>query len=161
MSSSCPPVSPARLLLPLLAIAAGCGGQELPGQYYDVSVDGQDNQCTGNAPNYHEEYEFRLVIDGNDIQLAVGPDIFATGTIGACDISYSSLAWSSYRDGNEIQWEILGQAKINVGAGGGCVNGKDWEGLETYLVTNSAHPDVSSGCTYDVAVTGTWTHEVQ
>jgi hypothetical protein len=139
----------------------GCGGKDLPGHYWDVVVTGQDNQCTGNAPDYTEQYEYRVVIAGNDIEVAIGPDVFALGTIEACSVQYSSLAWSDYRDDKEIQWEILGEGRINLGNGAGCVADTDWEGTETFLVTNSAHPDVSSGCTYTLSVTGTYKFEVE
>ena len=145
----------------LAAVGSGCGGGKLPGHYWDVKVSGTANECTGNAADYTNEYRFRAIIDGNDLQLAIKDDIFATGTIEACSVVYSSLAWSDYRDGNEIQWEILGEARVNIGPEGGCVNGSDWEGTETFLVTNSAHPDVSPGCTYTLSVDGTYQFEVE
>ena len=150
-----------HLGIALSVAAIGCSGKELPGHYWDVVIEGTDNQCTGNAADYRGEYEYRLLIEGNDIQLAIGPDVFAQGRIEACSVEYSSLAWSDYRDGNEIQWEILGEGRINLGAGAGCVNGTDWEGVETFVVTYSAHPDVSSGCTYATTVTGTYKFEVE
>lgn len=146
-----------RAASPLVAvILIGCGGKDLPGHYWNVTVDGSDNQCTGNAADYHNEYEYRLVIDSNDVQVAIGEDVFATGTIEGCTVSYASLAWSDYRDDLEIQWEILGVARINVGGGAGCVTGSDWEGTETFLITESAHPDVQPGCTYTLTATGTY-----
>ena len=39
--------------------------------------------------------------------------------------------------------------------GGGCGE-KDWEGTETFLITESAHPSVAAGCTYTLEATGTW-----
>lgn len=139
----------------------GCGGKELPGHYWDVVVEGSENLCTGNAPDYREEYEYRVLLEGNDIQVAIDEDVFATGTIEGCTVTYNSLSWSDYRDDLEIQWEILGSARVNIGGDKGCIPDRDWDGTETFLVTESAHPDVQPGCTYTLTVTGAYTHEVE
>lgn len=143
----------------LLLVA--CGQGQLPGHYWDMIVDGTDNQCTGGGANYREQYQYRVLIEGNDITLAIDDDIFATGLADGCRFDYSSTVWSTYRDNFEIQWQILGTAYVNVGGGGGCIEGTDWEGTETFVITTSTHPDVSSGCTYETELTGTYVEEVQ
>lgn len=140
---------------------AACTGGDLPGHYWDLIVEGTDNQCTGGGANYSDRYEFRALIEGNDLTLAIGDDIFATGIVDGCTFTYSSLVWSAYRDDFEIQWQILGEARVNVGGGGGCVERTDWEGVETFVVSTSEHPDVSAGCTYETQVTGSYLREVQ
>ncbi|MEQ1502682.1 MAG: hypothetical protein ABMB14_10650 [Myxococcota bacterium] len=143
-----------------IPLACACRTDELPGHYWDVTTDGVENLCTGGGADYHEEFEYRGVFEGNDLTLAIGEDIFATGTIEGCSVSYDSLAWSDYREGKEIKWQIAGTARVNVGGAGGCVEGTDWEGTETFIVTESAHPDVSPGCTYTLNVSGTYLREV-
>lgn len=153
-------MSKASATILFLALAAGCGEGELPGQYWQVDLRGAENLCTGNGTDYAESLEYRVEFAGNDVSIAVGPDVFATGTAEGCSLAYTSLVWSDYRDGHEIQWQILGQARVDVGGGDGCVADFDWQGTETFVITQSAHPDVAPGCTYTLDVTGTWTEEI-
>jgi hypothetical protein len=141
------------LAVPLLALG-GCGDKELPGDYWSIAVDGVENACTGGGAEYHQDYEYRVLFEGNDITVAIGEDIWATGVVEGCTLTYTSLVWSDYREDLEIEWEILGNSQVNVGGGGGCVDGTDWLGTETFIVTSSAHPDVQPGCTYTLDVTG-------
>ena len=143
----------------LAASAAGCGKGELPGQYFKVTLDGAENLCTGDGTGYHEEYEYRLIVDGTDLSVAIDEDVWALGTVDGCNLSYTSLSWSTYREDLEIQWEILGDAVVNLGGGGGCGD-RDWEGTERYLITESAHPSVEAGCTYTLNVVGAFLREV-
>ena len=156
----------AVLALVLGSVVTGCKKEELPGQYFHLNLKGAENLCTGNGTGYTDEFEYRLEVDGNDVSVAIGPDVWATGTVDGCTVSYTSLAWSDYRDdadGNslEIQWVINGEARVNIGGGGGCVENDDWEGTEVFLITESAHPDVAAGCTYTIDTVGKWEKEVQ
>lgn len=141
--------------------SSGCGEEELAGDYWNVELSGAENSCTGGGADYSESYEYRVLFEGNDITLAIGPDIWATGTAEGCTLSYNSLVWSDFREDYEIEWEILGTSQVNVGGGGGCVDGSDWAGTETFVVTTSAHPDVQPGCTYTLDVTGTFVKTVE
>jgi hypothetical protein len=140
-----------------------CGGAELPGHYFDVRLEGAENGCTDEAPgSYGEEFEYRLELDVNDATLAIGDDIFATGSLEGCQLNYTSLVWTSYRDNKEITWQIVGQARIDLGGGEGCVVGtSDWDGIEQFVVLSSNADDVSAGCTYDLTAGGTWSREVE
>ena len=138
----------------LAGALTACGGEDLPGEYWKVQLSGAENACTGNGADYSAEYEYRVVFDGNDITLAIGDDIWATGIAEGCTLNYSSLVWSDERDGYEIEWEILGNSVVNVGGNGGCTSESDWEGTETFVVDTSEHPDVQPGCTYTLDVTG-------
>lgn len=141
----------------LWGLVVGCGNGTLPGHYFDITVTGTDNDCTEDPPGESERYEYRVELAGNDVSIAIGEAVFATGTVEGCEVSYSSLVWSDYRDDQEIRWQISGEARVDVSGGDGCVNGgQDWEGTETIVVVDSAHPDVSAGCTYTMDVTGTW-----
>ena len=155
-----PAFTPIALAAALGAALCGCGTAELPGDYWNISMVGADNGCTGGGADYSAEYEYRVLFEGNDITLAIGEDIWATGIVEGCTLSYTSLVWSDYREDLEIEWEILGTSQVNVGGGGGCVDGTDWQGTETFIVTTSAHPDVSPGCAYTLEVTGEYLKNV-
>ena len=144
----------------LTFLLAGCGAAELDGQYFDVTANGVENLCTGGGAGYSESFEYRIIIAGNDLQVAIADDIFATGTVEGCSLSYTSLVWSDYRDDKEIEWQIVGSARANLGGGAGCVEGGDWEGTEQFIIITSAHEEVQPGCTYDLAMTGKFLREV-
>jgi hypothetical protein len=141
-------------------LLAGCGGGELAGQYFDVTAKGAENLCTGSGTDYTEQLIYRLVVEGNSLQVAVEDDVFATGTIEGCSLSYSSIVWSDYRDEKEIKWQIIGSARANLGGGAGCVPDGDWEGDEQFVVITSEHDEVQPGCTYDLTMTGKFNREV-
>lgn len=158
-------ISGVAATLLLGSLGSGCAQGELPGQYFALTLRGAENLCTGNGTGYTDNFEYRLEVDGNDVSVAIGEDIWATGLVDGCTVSYTSLAWSDYRDdgqGNslEIQWQINGEARVNLGGGGGCVEKDDWEGTETFVITESAHPDVQAGCTYTLDAVGKWEKEV-
>lgn len=151
-----------RSAMVLLTLGLGaCGSEDLPGEYWKVDVTGAENTCTGNGADYSESYEYRVIFEGNDITLAIGPDIWATGIAEGCTLNYTSLVWSDFREDYEIEWEILGTSLVNVGGGGGCVADGDWQGTETFVVDTSEHPDVQPGCTYSLDVTGTFLKTVE
>ena len=138
---------------------AGCGPGELPGDYFQVTVTGAENLCTGDGTDYTENYEYRVMVENTDLTLAIGEDVWATGTADGCHLDYTSLAWSTYREDLEIQWQINGDAMVNLGGGAGCAP-QDWEGTETFVITESAHPAVKAGCTYTLDVVGKYLRTV-
>jgi hypothetical protein len=116
----------------------------------------------GDAADYADNLEYRVSLDINDATLSIGPDVFGTGTLDACGLTYSSLVWTSYRDNQEITWQILGDARIDFDGGDGCADaGTDWVGTETFVVLTSNADDVSAGCTYTVDVTGSFSRTVE
>lgn len=153
-------VGAVRAALLACVVLVGCSAEDLPGDYWTVTVTGSENLCTGNGIGYSEQFDYRLEIDGNDVAVAIGEDVWATGVLDGCNLSYTSLAWSSYRNDLEIAWQIVGASKINVG-GQGCVDEQDWEGTETFVITESAHPDVPPGCTYTLDVVGQYQRKVE
>lgn len=149
------------LCLGTCVLAAGCSEKELPGEYWNITVSGAENLCTGNGTGYTENFEYRVVISINDATMYIGDDNWANGILDGCSLHYESIAWSDFRDGYEIQWVLTGDAVVNPGGPvAGCVEGLDWQGTEVFTVTNSAHPAVQSGCTYTLDVFGEWTREV-
>lgn len=147
----------------LVAAAVGCGQEDLPGNYFDVTLQGSENLCTGGGADHQEKLTYRVEWAGNDITLAIDDDVWATGTAEGCRLDYTSVAWASYRDDHEIQWQITGTARVDAEGGSGCVEGgaSDWSGTETFIVTNSEHPDVAPGCTYTLEVEGAFVEKIQ
>lgn len=151
------------LLFPFL-VTLGCNDGELPGNYWNISVSGAENLCTGSGTGYSENYDYRIELELSDATLFIAEDQWATGILDGCEISYESIEWSDLRDGYEIRWRLNGLADINIGGpGAGCVEqeGYDWVGTETFTVLSSAHPNVQSGCTYTLDVVGQWDREVE
>ena len=156
--------------VPVLLGGLGCGQEELPGQYWDITVQATDNECTANGIGYNEQFEYRVEIDGNNAIIAVhgsenedDDDVFATGTLDGCNLSYTSTLYTSYPDQSEVKWQITGAAQVNVGGAGNCVDeqGLDWAGTEQINFNASAHPAIQPGCLYRMDVTGSWVREVK
>jgi len=149
-----------RLALPLFLTVA-CVEEELPGSYFDVERVGAQNGCTGNGTNFREKHDYRMELRGNEVTLAVGPDVWASGLADGCTVTYDSIIWTTQRDGFAIDWRVTGEAMVDPEGGPTCDEEFDWRGTETYFITNSEHPDVSPGCEYVVDVTGNHTLTVE
>jgi len=144
-------------------LIVGCGNADLRGHYWNLSLQGEENDCTGDAAKYSEKLEYRVLFEGNDITLAVGPDEFADGNVTGCSISYDSVIWEDVRGDYELRWQIHGSAVVNVGGGGSCqpLNGTDWDGIERFEVISSEDPDISPGCEYSMTLSGKYLEEVK
>ena len=144
----------------VIGAVSGCAGQDVRGHYWDIKATGVENQCTAAPSNMSEAFEYRVIIDGNDIELAVGENIFAWGTISGSNIVYESAVWNEQRDGNEISWQIIGSAFIDT-TEAGRKQGQGWDGGETFIIVNSADPELAPGCQYITALTGTYLEELK
>ncbi len=151
-------------LCALVLGASGCTDPNLVGHYWNLTLTGVDDGCTGQPANYTEKLEYRVKIDGQDIEVAVGPDVFATGAINGCFISYESVVWGEEigPDKTEVRWRLTGSATINTGTGS-CRpgNGTDWDGVELFEVVNSEDPSISPGCVYEIALSGKYQGETK
>lgn len=147
------------LALAALGALSGCGSEDLSGQYFNLTLTGRDNGCTDDPVNYTEKLEYRVKIDGQDVEVAVGPDVFAVGVVNGCSIQYESVVWGETIDDFEIRWKLLGSATINPGGGCTTQNGSDWDGIERFEVVSSENPEISPGCEYEVALAGKYTGE--
>lgn len=145
----------------VLMVLGGCAGEELPGSYFDIDRRGAQNRCTGNGTNFAERQDYRVEYRGNEVTLAVADDVWATGFADGCTITYDTIIWTSIRDGFRIDWQLSGTASVDPDGGTTCNPEVDWLGTETFLITNSEHPDVSPGCTYTLDVSGTFTQSVE
>lgn len=145
----------------LLAIA-GCGDPDLEGHYWSITARGVENSCTSGPPDAEERFDYRVRYDGNEIQVAIGPDLVATGAADGCSLVYQSTIWTDERDGAEITWRLTGHA-VAQQAGAACTipNGTDWDGTETFEVVSSSHPDISAGCSYVLDLSGDYLEEVK
>ena len=82
----------------LTVILAGCGEGDLPGHYWDVELSLLEDACNASPVGYNESLEYRVVYDLDDIEVAVGPDVFAVGTSSGCEVSYSTITWTEPRE---------------------------------------------------------------
>lgn len=155
-----------RRLLPVLplVIAAGCTNTDAySGYVWDVTVTStEDTVDTCNDPPqaYSDSLEFVLNFDGSSVDLAIGADTFATGTISGCRIEYESpvvidLAYA--QEGYDVKWQLDGWADYEQAAGAcDIADDYNWLGEETFTVVSSDHPDIEANCYYTLEVSGTY-----
>lgn len=154
------------LLIPVaVLLSAGCSSEEVVGHYWAITATGITNECTTEVPVEGEviaEFEYRIQYDGTNVEVAIGPDVFATGTANGCQLSYESIVWTEERDGMEVSWQIFGVAVAQQG-GTACnvANGTDWQGTETFEVVTSQDPSIAPGCEYEMALEGKYLEEVK
>jgi len=143
-------------------VLIGCSSDDLSGHYWNINVSGIADACTGAPADHTEKLEYRVKIDGQDVELAVGPDVFASGTMNGCDMFYDSVVWAEQRGDAEIRWQIHGSATVNTG-GSSCnpANGTDWDGTETFEIISSEDPSFAPGCEYTLALSGKYVEEVR
>ncbi|MBN2799314.1 MAG: hypothetical protein JXX28_09230 [Deltaproteobacteria bacterium] len=127
----------------------GCAPEEpLDGFLWDVELSVLEDGCLPAASaDYTEQLPYRLVFDGSYVDLAIGPDLFATGAISGCEIAYDSVVWGQNIDGYTVRWSLAGEATYRPG-GDACnlSAGTDWLGTETFTILSSDHPDIAPGC---------------
>lgn len=146
---------------PLLATLVACGGGDLPGHYWELTATTGTDGCNNPAVQYAEDFEYRLEIDVSDVQVAIGPDTFASGTLDGCNVTYDSVVWTEVREAGNIQWTLHGEATAQRGDGACGTGDADWIGTETFLVLSSEDPTVSPGCEYVLNLAGTYVGEVE
>lgn len=160
------PAGKARLIAFVVGttvLAGGCAGADVRGHYFNLQAKGAQDDCTGASVNYAEKVGYRLVLDGNDLEVAVDEDVFASGMLNGCSIQYESVIWADERDGFELRWQIHGAATVNIGGAESCKpqNGTDWDGTEIFEVISSQDPAISPGCEYTLNMSGKYVEEVK
>lgn len=149
----------ALILLAPLALAA-CGGEDLVGFEWDVTLTGTVDLCNDPTIGYQEAFRYRLefIEGGNFVDLAIGPDNFASGQISGCEINYETVVWGETRDGYDLRWRMEGEALYQQA--GGCGTqlppNVDWKGTEVFTVVQSSNPNIPPGCTYTLDAEGTY-----
>lgn len=158
----------------LAVMLAGCGEGDLPGHYWDVDLSVLEDTCNASQVGYSETLEYRVVYDLEDIEVAVGPDVFAAGTSSGCKLTYQTITWTEPRAAGDVQWRISGAALVEQGTTGSCqvqnpieecpnvpAFAADWRGCEVFTIVSSEDPDIDPGCTYTVQLNGTYVGEQQ
>ncbi|MCB9679902.1 MAG: hypothetical protein H6733_00395 [Alphaproteobacteria bacterium] len=148
----------------MLPMIGGCAGGELPGYYYELTLETSQNasgglkdECNDPPVASKEVYEYRLVLSGNNAQIYVDGGFLATGALALADLTYQSPIYTENRgrpDWN-VRWAIRGDAQVQFGSSG------SWTGEERIDVVNSTDPEVPAGCAYWYDVTGTYIGEVE
>jgi hypothetical protein len=142
---------------------ASCGEAEAPGFLWDVTTVVTGNFCFQAEEGWTEEFTYKLAFEGAAVNLSIGDDQFASGSISGCQVVYHSVVWMEPRDGFELRWKIDGEAYYRQS--GGCENflddNRDWQGTETFTVVNSEHPDYPVGCTMELEVQGTYAGAIE
>ncbi len=149
----------ALLLLPLLA----CEEEGLdPDSYnWEVTITGVEDLCNPDDPQgYQESMTYSLFFDGSITDIKVGDKSFASGIMSGCTLEYDSAVVGERRGPEEeywIKWQLTGEATLRQG-GGSCdiEEGFDWVGEETFEIVESTDPDIEVGCTYTMALEGTY-----
>lgn len=145
-------------ILLLCLTIAGCSDDPVPDGTWDVTVVGTTTDCTTSTVGYQESFRYDLYYTGYIVDLYVDDIYFATGGVTGCSLQYDSTVWLEERDaGAWLRWSLSGEAVIQ-GKAGGCdiENDLDWSGTETITVEESGDETVLAGCTYEMAVTGTF-----
>lgn len=143
-------------------IALGAVGCTESGSGFAWSVDlsGIDDECNEPDAVYEDTLEFLMDFEGSAATLALGPSVFATGTISGCTVTYQSVVWPDERDGHALRWRLEGSATWRPG-GTACnlEEGVDWLGQETVTIVDSEHPDLEPGCRYTMQTEGIYLGE--
>lgn len=163
---------PGLVVIPVaLLLASGCKPDEdVVGHYWAIQAKGVElsdrfadkQRCIDGGLESSAEFEYRVMYDGNDFDLAIGPDVFASGSTSGCYIAYESIRWTEERNGYNITWRILGEAQARHG-GRNCnaESDWDWEGIERFVVVKSEDPSIAPGCEYHMKLEGMYVDEVQ
>lgn len=162
------PIASSRTALRHVVLAlglVGCAEGDLPGQYFDLTLESGNDECNDPKVVDKEKFTYRLVLEGSAVQLFIGDALLATGALAGCDLTYQSPIWTDNREdgvGGEtesVRWSIHGDA--TVGLSDLCDAGDGWVGEERIDILSSTDPDVPAGCSYFMDVTGNYTGLVE
>ena len=157
------PLGKTSFLVLLSLVVSGCQEEELSGYEYRIQATGDENGCTEAPADMSEKFAYRLVLDGPNIELAVGEDMFATGSFEdqACKIVYESVVWEERHSGGEISWQLYGEAIVQTpgtdcGEPDALAGGLDWGGSERFILKSSTEEaGMAPGCEYTSTLAGT------
>ncbi len=144
-------------LLPLVLFVGCSGNGELPGEYFEIKATAGEDDCGAAEGNWKDKFDYRMVVDGNTVELAVGPDVFATGRMEGCLVVYETVIWEEQRNGGEIAWQILGTATVSFdpGACPPLVENEDWVGSEEFLIVSADDgTGLTPGCGFSTSLVG-------
>ncbi len=143
--------------MPLFFLLACAEAPSLPegADRYDVTVTATDDTCHDTMEPYEERVDYAIFLRGRSADLYVGEQLFATGAIDGCDLSYQTAVYNNdtQSDGN-VKWRLFGTATLDRGDDS-CVDGEaDWEGEEVFEVVDAPSDTIEPGCTYTLTTTG-------
>ena len=148
------------MLLVLSLIA--CSNSKIPEDaiFYDITVTTADledglgggvDEChPDSTEGYEKTFEYALAFDGTKATIYIGEDVFASGTIQGCRLTYSTvvIGGETEEDG-AIKWQLFGSADVDPSEGNACVEGdSDWRGTEAFVIVNSENETLEPGCEY-------------
>ena len=135
----------------------GCKATEEPDGVWSVTVTGTETNCISDTSGYLESFNYALFFDGTQTEVYIEDDLFATGQLRGCYLEYRSAVYLEEALDGAFRWGISGTADVQ-GLGGGCdlPEDLDWSGTETLTVEESDNPNIEEGCTYTMAVEGTY-----
>jgi len=162
-------------LVPLITVLVACGTEDVePDGIWKVTLSNSDadcqevrnytslatdvicgSDCEGDVPKINETLRYQLYFDGDNAEVRVDGQTFASGVLDGCLLSYESPVWLEERKGGDIQWSVEGhetevQAKVDCG----LPKDIDWIGYEEIHIIESDDPDLAPGCSYRVAAVG-------
>ena len=168
-----------RLML-MLAFLTACGEDEVvPDGAWKVTLSNKDedcqqvrnhtslstdevcgSDCPGDVPSINETIRYELFYDGDNAEIKIKGQTFATGVLEGCLLNYESPVWLEERAEGDIQWSVIGheievQAKVDCG----LPKDVDWIGYEEIQIVESEDPSMSPGCSYRVAAVGEYVGE--
>ncbi len=151
-------------LLPLLLLPlAACEEDTLdPDSFnWEVTVTGVEDLCNPTDPQgFQQDFTYSLFFDGSITTITIGDENFASGIMSGCSLEYDTPVVGERRGDNEefwVKWQLTGEALLRQG-GSSCDidEGLDWQGEETFELVETDDPSLSVGCTYTMAVEGTY-----
>ncbi len=162
-------------LVPLFLLLAACGEDEaVPDGVWKVTLSNQDGDCRkvrdytglstddlcgtdceGEVPQIEETVRYELFFDGDNAEIKLDGQTFASGVLEGCQLSYESPVWLEDRKSGDLQWSVVGhetevQAKVDCG----LPKDVDWIGYEEIRILESEDPAQEAGCGYRVAAVG-------
>lgn len=146
------------LLLLAASLMPACGADDTQAFEWDINLNRDGSEDWSD----NLRYRLNFVPNTASVNLSIGDETFAKGTISGCSINYQSVVWGELRDGFEVRWKIDGEAIYQQN--GGCETqlpeGVDWDGTEVFSIVLSDHPEIPVGATYTLTTQGTYAGQV-
>jgi hypothetical protein len=119
-------------------------------------VEGKTDGChDDDSHTYAEDFTYALSFDASSATIYIGEDVFASGSISGCDLTYQTvvIGQDTEDDGN-VKWQLFGTAAVDP-VDGDCAEGDaDWLGTEYFEIVSSEDDTLEPGCQYNMETTG-------
>ncbi len=162
-------------LVPFFVFLAACGDEEVVADgVWTVTLSNDDvecrqvrdhtgrstdevcgTDCEGEAPKINQTVRYELFFDGDNAEIKVEGQTFATGVLEGCELTYESPVWLEERKSGDIQWSIIGhETEVEAKVDCGLPKGVGWIGYEEIRIVESEDSSVEPDCSYRVAAVG-------